>query len=747
MRSRQRSANLAHILLSCLSTPPATRDADRDRFDCGAAGWRATSHSHTQATIGSSTVTHDPRPLRLANSDTRQWVMAGAGISAAGYAILFGVTVVAAGWTDGLSRLPLLAVSVACLIGFAMAARNRVHAGGIVALIAVWIQTHYSLFTLSEFPSPSLLASPALLVAATLLLSQRGARAFGVATIVTPWLAAVFGEIGRSNGITAPAIFWLVTHTVAMLVIWSIVTRGFSVLDRAFLRVVEKERALSETINKSPDGIIVIDADATVEVTNPAAERLLGGPGAQWIGQPLARVLDAVMTRGNGQAPPAITLEDGDGPQAWTLERRDGSRSDVEVSGRTMDGGRRQLVLRDVSERVKVEQARREMEVQLSHAQRLEAVGGLAGGIAHDFNNILTIVGASAEVLRAEIADERYAPLLDDILAAQDRGATLTRQLLAFARREVVQPRVFDLSAQVVSLRLLLQRVVGEQIRITCDVEPDCRILADVGQLEQALVNLVNNASDAMPEGGSCTVSVTRAVLDTGESWVRLRVSDTGSGMDEVTRSRAFEPFFTTKPRGRGTGLGLASVHGIASQSGGQVFIESERGRGTAVVLEFPFADEAIVVQTERPLAAGDGGRATILVAEDDDGTRAVVARILQRLGYAVLLAPDGLQALRLAEAHAGEIDLLITDVMMPGLTGPKLVSRLHAQQPNIPVLYMSGYPEDALSEVTGLQIETDFLAKPFANATLATRVAAKLGGPVANHGVEAPVVRPAPLS
>lgn len=169
------------------------------------------------------------------------------------------------------------------------------------------------------------------------------------------------------------------------------------------------------------------------------------------------------------------------------------------------------------------------------------------------------------------------------------------------------------------------------------------------------------------------------------------------------------------------------------------MFIESERGQGTTVVLEFPFADEAIVVQTERPLPAGDRGRATILVAEDDDGTRAVVARILKRLGYAVLLAPDGLQALRLAEAHAGEIDLLITDVMMPGLTGPKLVSRLHAQQPGIPVLYMSGYPEDALSEVTGLQIETDFLAKPFANATLATRVAAKLGGPVARYGVEAP--------
>ncbi len=675
-------------------------------------------------------MTHDPRPLRLANPDTRRWVMVGAGISATGYAILYGVTVVAAGWTDWLSRLPLLAASIACLIGFALAAGYRVQAGGIVALSAAWLQVHYSLFTLSEFPSPSLLASPALLVAATLLLSPRAAQPFAVTTIVMPWLAASFGEIGRAEGITAPVFFWLVTHTVAILVIWSIVTLGFSVLDRAFVKVVEKERALSETINKSPDGIVVIDANSTVEVTNPAADQLLGGPGTEWIGQPLARVLSGARARGDLHTTPSVIFTDGDGPQPWTLERRDGSRSDVDVSSRAMDGGRRQLVLRDVSERMKAEHARREMEVQLSHAQRLEAVGGLAGGIAHDFNNILTIVGASAEVLRAEIADERFTPLLDDILAAQERGATLTRQLLAFARREVVQPRVFDLSTHVASLRPLLQRVVGEQTRLTNDLEPDCRIRADVGQLEQALVNLVNNASDAMPEGGNCTVSVTRAVSDTGTCLVRLRVIDTGSGMDDVTRSRAFEPFFTTKPRGRGTGLGLASVHGIAIQSGGRVFIESERGQGTTVVMEFPFADEVIVAQAERPLSAGDSGRATILVAEDDDGTRAVVKRILQRLGYTVLLAPDGLQALRLTESHAGEIDLLLTDVMMPGLSGPKLVARLHALHPDIPVLYMSGYPEDALSEVTGLRIETDFLAKPFTNATLATRVAAKLGRP-----------------
>ncbi len=653
--------------------------------------------------------------------------MVGAGLSGAGYALLFGVTVVAAGWAGVLFRLPLLFAAFGCLLGYAMAARNRVHVGGMVALGAVWLQAHYSLFTLREFPSPSLLASPVLLVAATLLLSQRGSRIFGVATIVMPWLTAIFGEIGRANGLTAPAFFWLATHTVAMLVLWSIVTLGFSVLDRAFQKVSDKERALSETISTSPDGILVIDADSTVLVTNPAAERLLGAPGAEWIGRPLALVLESISTPGDPSRQLDPACSDMDPSHVWSVARRDGSRSDVEVSSRAMDGGRRQLVLHDVSERVKAEEARREMEVRLSHAQRLEAVGGLAGGIAHDFNNILTIVGASAEVLRADISDERYAPLLDDILSAQERGATLTRQLLAFARREVVQPRVFDLSTQVLSLRPLLQRVAGELARLSCDAQPDCRIRADVGQLEQALVNLVTNARDAMPDGGSCSVSVARVHQDDGETWVRLAVSDTGVGMDETTRARAFDPFFTTKPRGRGTGLGLASVHGIASQNGGRACIESSRGKGTTVVLEFPFADAAVGVATARPLLPADSGRATILLAEDDDGTRAVVARVLQRLGYAVLLAPDGLQALRLAEVHGGEIDLLLTDVMMPGLTGPQLAARLHAVQPGIPVLYMSGYPEDALSEVASLQIETDFIAKPFANAALASRVAAKL--------------------
>ena len=512
-----------------------------------------------------------------------------------------------------------------------------------------------------------------------------------------------------------------------MAAAWSLVTLGFSIVDRAFIAVLRKERELAETINRAPDSILVIDSAELLQVMNPAAEGVLGLRESACIGRPIGEILTQASARADARNPLAFR-DSGEQPCAWSVTRHDGSAIELEITWRTMDEGRRQFVLRDVSERLRAEHVRRDMELQLAHAQRLEAVGQLAGGIAHDFNNILTIVGASAEVLRAELQDDRLTPLLDDVIAAQERGATLTRQLLAFARREVVHPRVFDLSEHVVSLERLLQRVAGEQTRVVCSVEPDCRIRADLGQVEQALVNLVTNARDAMPNGGTCTLTVVRMQNDDGETWVRLRVSDERVGMDAATSARAFEPFFTTKPRGRGTGLGLAAVHGMVMQSGGRADFVSQPGRGSTIVLEFPFASAEPTARPTLPPVEHVPGGGTILVAEDDAGTRAPVARMLQRLGYQVLLAPDGLQALQLAEENLGRIDLLLTDVMMPGLSGPQLAARPHRQSPEIPVVFMSGYPEDALAEVQGLHLETDFVAKPFTSALLARRVSEKLG-------------------
>jgi two-component system cell cycle sensor histidine kinase/response regulator CckA len=668
----------------------------------------------------------EPPHYRFAFVNMRRWVIVGAAIGAVAYAVLSVATIGARGW-QLVDRGPLVGAFLLCVLGGVLARRGRVFLGGVIALSGAWIEIHTNLLVDTEFPSQSLVATPAILVAATMLLRPRQSVVFALGTIGLTWLAVLRSPALATSGVTTTVGLWLLSHATVSLAVWALVTLVFTIVDQTFSEMMRTKSALAETINKAPDGILVIDAAGIVEVANPAAEVLLGVRGAECVGRPIAEVVRQPSQRGAAEVAPVIANTD-ERPRVLTLLRDDATSVELEVTLRAMDGGRRQLVLRDISERLSAERTRRDMELQLAHSQRLEAVGQLAGGIAHDFNNILTIVGASAEVMRSELADDRHAPLLDEILAAQERGATLTRQLLAFARREVVQPQVFDLSAHVLTLRRLLQRVAGEQTRISCDVEPDCRIRADVGQVEQALVNLVGNARDAMPDGGTCSISVVRMNNDDGELWVRLRVSDTGRGMDAATQARAFEPFFTTKPRGRGTGLGLAAVHGMVMQSGGRADIETVPDLGTCVVLEFLFAAGPVAVPvTDTPsVRTADG--ACILVAEDDDGTRATVARMLARLGHAVLLAPDGMQALRLAEQHAGEIDLLLTDVMMPGMSGPQLVARLRQRGISVPAIYMSGYPEDALEEADGLRLETDFLAKPFTSAQLARRVCDKLG-------------------
>ena len=653
--------------------------------------------------------------------------MIGAAIGAAAYSALAVVTFAAWGWDPARYQLALVFAAIGCVVGGVMASRDRVFSGGVVALTSVWVEVHFSLYTTQQFPSPSMLATSAILVGGALLLLPRQSVMLAGGSVLLTWPLVLMSPAVRAMGVTPTVIYWLAAHAVVTIAVWALVSLGLSIVDGAFAVVVRKERELAETINRSPDGILVIDSLERLQVINPAAERALGVTCGGCLGRPISDVLREVSARGDVRGP-ISDRDSGERPFRWSVSHRDGTQLELEITWRTMDEGRRQLVLRDVSERARAEHARRDMELQLAHAQRLEAVGQLAGGIAHDFNNILTIVGASAEVLRAEVRDGLGASLLDEIVAAQERGATLTRQLLAFARRDTVQAKVFDLSQQVLTLQRLLQRVAGEQTRICCDVEPDCRVRADVGQVEQALVNLVTNARDAMPTGGTCTVTVARTVDDDRESWVRLSVRDEGVGMDSATSLRAFEPFFTTKPRGRGTGLGLAAVHGMVMQSGGRAAIDSALGSGTTVTLEFPFVSDAPTVSTSQTPAEQVAGGGMILVAEDDDGTRATVARILQRLGYQVLLAPDGMQALRMAEANPGRIDLLLTDVMMPGLSGPQLAARLHAQSPEIPVVFMSGYPEDALAQVQGLHLETDFVAKPFTSTILARRVSEKLG-------------------
>jgi len=658
----------------------------------------------------------------------RRWAVAGATLAAFAYSLVAAVAFWQAGGAGAFSPYTQLGAAIACWIGAGAAFTGRARLGIVFTLAAVWLEVHAGLVMAPSFPAPGLLVASVLVTASGLMLGQRAALLVALSSMAVGTPLYLRG-LARTGATVSPGdLYWLTVHGTVTLTSWGLIAISLAALQHVVRAVRHKEGELSDMIEFAPDGIIVVGADDRVRLVNPAAERLLGLSAQTCIGEPLETTL-----RMAGGVPNA-DVSDGEAPGAdttrgYTFARAERAPCYVDIAWRTLGPDRRQLVLRDVSERVRAEQARRDAESQLAHTQRLEAIGMLAGGVAHDFNNVLTTIGGSAHLLRDESNEEQRLTLLDDIEAAQDRGATLTRQLLAFARREVVSPEVLDLGTLVTESQRLLQRLAGERIPISCDVAPDVRLRADVSQLEQVLANLITNARDAMPEGGTCTMLVRSHGDPDGTRWARLRVSDTGIGMNARTAARAFEPFFTTKARGHGTGLGLASVHGIVLQSGGRAHIESAPGAGTSVVLDFPRVDAPLDTPRHRLSATPfeTGGVGTVLVADDDDGTRAVVGRILQRAGYRVHLVPDGMQALRQLESDPSAFDLLVTDVVMPGLTGPQLASRVRAQQPTLPILFMSGYPEDALDDLERLGNSTGFLSKPFSGSELTQCVAEQL--------------------
>lgn len=377
---------------------------------------------------------------------------------------------------------------------------------------------------------------------------------------------------------------------------------------------------------------------------------------------------------------------------------------------------------------------RRYVDEQLRQAQRMEAVGKLAGGVAHDFNNILTAIhGYSELLLERPECSEPMRREIEEVRKAAERAGALTRQLLAFSRHKVLQPKVLDLNALLADLYKMLRRVIGEDIDLQTIPGPALRFVkADPGQIEQVILNLAVNARDAMPHGGRLTIETRNADLDAAYAclhpgvqpgpYVKLAVSDGGSGMDEETRSRLFEPFFTTKA-GQGTGLGLSIVYGVVQQSGGHLRVESQPGVGTTFEIYLPQAEAAAVEEHEFPEAEPiAGGTETILLVEDESPVRDLVRTILQRSGYSVLVAGDGPTALHLAQTHPGPIDLLFTDVVMPGLSGPELLQRLEPQRPGMEVLYMSGYADKT---VPGKH----FLQKPFTKEALVRKVREVLEG------------------
>ena len=665
----------------------------------------------------------------VAPADFHRWALGGTLLGAIGYTIvaLVGQWQVSAGGAFQ-AYTPSVA-AIVCWGAVLLVSRGHPRGGLATAICVIWLEVHAAFAVSSTIPSPGLLVAPILVLSVGLLLGSRASLVLTIAAILITTPLYLVSAGSRGTALSSTAIYWLAIHAVVTLAAWALVAMSLAALSRVLRAVQEKEHELADMIAFAPDGILVVGRDDRVLVANPAAGRMLGLNSADCIGR---GIVDVLADAGGYGDPDATLLfaEPMQAPIAWNFARPGREPVHVEVTWRAVDERRRQLMLRDVSERLRAEKARRDIELQLAHAQRLEAVGQLAGGIAHDFNNLLMTVGGSADLLRLENDPEQRTMLLDEVMAAQERGAALTRQLLAFARREIIHPTVLDLSDRTAHLQRFLQRVTGERVPVHCDLEPDCRVCVDIGQIEQVLVNLVANARDAMPDGGSCAISVSQLHRADGARFVRLQVADQGVGMDAATVERAFEPFFTTKPRGRGTGLGLASVHGIVLQSGGQVSLQSVPGHGTTVVIDFPFANAPIAAAS--PVVSRSSERSSagqsILVADDDDSTRAIVGIILERAGYRVQLVPDGLQALRRLEAVSADVDILITDVMMPGLTGPQLAERARARHPTLPIVFMSGYPEDVMGQVAGFRLDQDFIAKPFTGVKLTELVARRLG-------------------
>jgi two-component system cell cycle sensor histidine kinase/response regulator CckA len=481
------------------------------------------------------------------------------------------------------------------------------------------------------------------------------------------------------------------------------------------MRAAEERALFRHLVDHTSDGIEVIDpaTGRFLDVNEQTCVRL-GYTRAELL---QLRVVDIVPSMDEQSWPVSREATERQGTRTFESRhrRKDGTIFPVEVSTTYVRRDREYIVaiVRDITERKRLEE-------QLWHAQKMEAVGRLASGVAHDFNNLLTVINGNTDLVASELGPdhEMHEPLAE-VREAGERGAALTQQLLAFSRKQVLEPRVVDVDVLVRRLHHLLSRVIGTdvEVRIVSSSKPT-RVLVDPARLEHALINLAVNARDAMLDGGVLTIE-TRSE---GES-VLLLVSDTGHGMDEATRERVFEPFFTTKEPGRGTGLGLAMVHGFVEQSGGRIDVTSEPGRGTTFTISLPRTATTTHDDRAKPFDNAVGTE-TVLLAEDEDAVRNLTKRALQSRGYTVLDARDGPDAVSVSRSHAAAIDILVTDIVMPHMNGRDLARVLVSERPDMRVLLMSGFSEDpdVLAEVAA-----PFLQKPFGANDVARKVRAVL--------------------
>jgi len=551
--------------------------------------------------------------------------------------------------------------------------------------------------------------------------------------------------------------WWTAEHVLMLLVVavgavsaisvWAVslrrrVRRQSLTIDREVRNKVALERRCSDLVENANDAIFTLDLSGTLHSLNRAGELILGCDRGSVAGRdvgtllvPEAKERLALVLRhaSRGEAISGCEVD---------VLAADHSQVPLDVTLRVIRQAGTPIglegIARDITERRRAEHERLALAEQLRHSQKMEAVGRLAGGIAHDFNNLLTVINGYSDFLLSDSSeDDPKRRDFEMIKDAGTRAASLTSQLLAFSRRQVLQPRVLDLNEAITTGTGILKRLIGEDVEISvvlCD--RPCPIKADPGHIQQVIINLAVNARDAMPNGGSLTIETARVELrdadiqsvDEGAAGahVMLVVSDTGVGMDEQTRAHVFEPFFTTKGMGKGTGLGLSTVYGIIKQCGGFTRLRSEPGRGTTFHIYFP-AVEGDAHASTAAQGAGPDTRSredeTILVAEDEEAVRSLVTRTLRKQGYRVLEASNGVEALAVARGCAGRIDMLLTDVVMPEMNGKILASTLETERPGIKVLFVSGYMDDAIIRHGILDSDMAFLQKPFEPAAILRKI------------------------
>ena len=546
-------------------------------------------------------------------------------------------------------------------------------------------------------------------------------------------LIAVLIDIGR---LSLPYVGPIVTAMSILPMAWQVARFN----EYQAEQLVATERRFRAIFDQTFQFIGLLDVDGTLLEANQTALSFAGVRSEDVIGKPLwetawwahspelqEQLREAIRAAARGEVVRFEATHPGSG----------GQLHHIDFSLKPVHDATGSVVLlipegRDITNRVVAEEQKRKLEQQLVQSQKMEALGQLAGGVAHDFNNLLTVIAGHADMLLSEKSDQPARYDLEQIRQAADRAGSMTRQLLAFSRQSLLEPKVIDLNAVIARMETMVRSSIGENIELIVRAAPDVRLVkADPDQISRALLNMALNARDAMPEGGTLVIETrnfnlrdeTTAAANRRTEWVLLTMSDTGSGMTAETKARLFEPFYTTKEQGKGTGLGLAVVDGIVKQSGGCIDVSSAPGVGTTFSVYLPATAERELVIDAPATGRLPQGRETVLLVEDEPAVRAVTQAALQRHGYTVLPAATGAEALRIARANQGVINVVLTDVVMPGMSGPQLVEQLREEQPRLAALFMSGYTSDAVLR-HGIETgQADFLQKPFSTSALAAKL------------------------